>query len=326
MPRTRVMVFLFSLIITLPACVRDINLDLLVAAKKGDTATVQALLDKGADVNAKDKDGWTALMFAANNGHATIVQALLDRGADVNAKTEDEKGATALMVTAWQGHTAIVEALLDRGADVNAKAKDDGMTALMLAVMEGHTATVQALLDKGADVNAKDKSGLTALMLAKSEGHTEIVVKLLIVKSFKKAGAKRLSKPEPEPVVIDISALKARLADHNEPAYLRIKLLEQSVGKGQDQVVNDAIRTIARRHAKKVGSWTMRVPSMMDHDWESQLAVYRTIPFEFSRRRAGIAGFPFPLLACDVRASGNIGRSRHALRCGSGDLRFPCHS
>jgi len=59
------------------------------AAKNGDLADVQAELDKGADVNAKDADGWTPLYFAANGGHKEIVELLIAKGASVNAKNVD---------------------------------------------------------------------------------------------------------------------------------------------------------------------------------------------------------------------------------------------
>ncbi|MFZ3091694.1 MAG: ankyrin repeat domain-containing protein [Nitrospirota bacterium] len=55
--------------------------NLIEAARKGDTAGVNALLNKGADVNAKDKYGWTALMLASKKGHTGIVQLLKKAGA-----------------------------------------------------------------------------------------------------------------------------------------------------------------------------------------------------------------------------------------------------
>ncbi len=66
--------------------VAGVNEDLRAAAKKGDLPKVKSLLAKGAEVNAKDKDALTALMFASMNGHREIVELLLDKGADVNAK------------------------------------------------------------------------------------------------------------------------------------------------------------------------------------------------------------------------------------------------
>ena len=63
-------------------------------ASNGDIESVRALLDKGADVNAKDNRGMTALMRAARNGEFDIVRVLIGRGARINE--EDEIGKTAL--------------------------------------------------------------------------------------------------------------------------------------------------------------------------------------------------------------------------------------
>jgi ankyrin repeat protein len=65
-----------------------------VNAKLQYSEMVKALIDKGADVNAKDKDGQTALMLAAGGGYTEIVKALIEKGADVNAK--NNTGDTAL--------------------------------------------------------------------------------------------------------------------------------------------------------------------------------------------------------------------------------------
>ena len=200
--------------------------DLIEAALKGDTAGVKALLDKGADVNAKGKYDQTALILASENGHTQIVNLLLNKGADVNiqmagshftalmmasenghaaivrdllAKGADVniKGAkcfTALFIASEKGHAAIVRELLAKGADVNikvvslfGKCSDNGETVLMAASKKGHAQIVKALLAKGADVNAKDKDGQTALMMASKFGHTEIA-KLLRDKGADKTG------------------------------------------------------------------------------------------------------------------------------------------
>ena len=82
MQRIPIIVFLLLLLIAFPAWA-DINSDLVWAVLRGDTATVQTLLDTGADVNAKeDEKGYTALIFATKMGNAEIVQALLDRDAE----------------------------------------------------------------------------------------------------------------------------------------------------------------------------------------------------------------------------------------------------
>ncbi|OEJ15271.1 hypothetical protein BFL38_13275 [Brachyspira hampsonii] len=60
-------------------------IELLEASKNNDLETLKSLIEKGADVNAKDNDNWTALMLASDNGHLEVVKYLLDKGADVNA-------------------------------------------------------------------------------------------------------------------------------------------------------------------------------------------------------------------------------------------------
>lgn len=82
---------------------------LMGAASEGRTETVMLLLGKGADVNAKDNDGWTALMDAALNGRTEMAKLLLDRGADVNAKANN--GVTALDVTTKGGYIDTVDLL-----------------------------------------------------------------------------------------------------------------------------------------------------------------------------------------------------------------------
>jgi ankyrin repeat protein len=110
------------------------NEDLIAAAQLGDMPRIQALLNKGADTNAKDINDKTALMHAAEKGHLDVVKALLANSADVNIKRKD--GATALILASGEGHTAIVKELLDKGAEVNIQAKD-GVTALLRASWRG---------------------------------------------------------------------------------------------------------------------------------------------------------------------------------------------
>ena len=146
--------------------------ELITAVSYGKTDTVKALLEAGADVNATDTRGATALRLASLYGHTETVKALVAAGAVVNAK--DNSGETALMAAITYGHTEIVKALLEAGADVNAT-NARGATALMFASDEGNTEIVKALLEAGADVNMEDNRGGTALKSAKRSKHKAIV-------------------------------------------------------------------------------------------------------------------------------------------------------
>ena len=96
---------------------------LIRAAEKGNLGEVRALLAKGANVNARDKDGITALMMAASGGHLDVVRVLLAQGADVNAKVNNaQTGGVDWTALSWASghHPEVVLELLDKGADINA--------------------------------------------------------------------------------------------------------------------------------------------------------------------------------------------------------------
>ena len=75
------------------------NDDLINATRNNTVQEVKRLLNEGADVNARNQDGWTSLMMAALGGHLEVAKLLIDKGADVNAKNNAQ--GTALMVASW---------------------------------------------------------------------------------------------------------------------------------------------------------------------------------------------------------------------------------
>ncbi len=134
---------------------------------------IKELLKKGADVNASDKYGDTALMVAATLGKLDVVKCLVELGADLEAK--DGAGRTALMMVANWGKLDVVKCLAECGADLEAKDMH-GRTALMWAATEGQIEVVKYLAECGADVNVKDEwYGETALMKAARDGNLDMV-------------------------------------------------------------------------------------------------------------------------------------------------------
>ena len=99
-------ILLFMVLHSLTVYAKDINLDLLKAAGKGDTTVIKKLLVMNANVDAKGYNGRTALMLSASHDHIYTVKALLKKGARIDAKDYD--GWTALMYAAFNGYTSIV--------------------------------------------------------------------------------------------------------------------------------------------------------------------------------------------------------------------------
>jgi ankyrin repeat protein len=148
----------------------------LAALKDKNGTVIRRMINAGADVNAKDKYGWTPLSCASRNGHLDVVIALMGAGADLNAKTND--GWTLLHFASYSGHMDIVTALINIGAELNAK-DVDGDTPLHLASYNGHTDVAIALINAGADVNAKTNDGYKPLHIASKEGHTDFAKALI---------------------------------------------------------------------------------------------------------------------------------------------------
>ena len=156
---TRSLVVLCLAAVSVPPAIAQSLLD-SDWVKQATPAAVQALLDRGADPNARSNGDPTPLHWAALlNENPAVVALLLDRGAAINARCT--LGQTPLhWAAARNENPAVIALLLDRGADVNTR-DEAGWPPLHEAVRrkENSAAVVALLLDRGADINVRDKYG-----------------------------------------------------------------------------------------------------------------------------------------------------------------------
>jgi uncharacterized protein len=123
-------------------------------------------INAGADVNAVDRRGRSALMIAAQSNSDAIVKLLLEHGADIAAT--DSKGKNALYMAAQQGHVSMMRLLVEHGFDVKAAVDSAGDTVLKTAVYKGHKSAAEWLLQQGVATDAVNGKGATALHYAVS--------------------------------------------------------------------------------------------------------------------------------------------------------------
>jgi ankyrin repeat protein len=237
------------------APLRDGQTTLMLAARAGSVASIEALLAHGAVPNAAERrTGTTALMWAALDDRGDAIRALVRAGADVNARAArtafphtppgvigdpleegssyvgqtvlPKGGWTALMYAARQGARAAVAALAESGADLDA-ADPDGSTALALAAINGHADVVSLLLEKGANPNLADRTGMTPLYTA-VDLHTMQL---------------GFGRPDPPPAVVagSVDMVKALLAHGADPnARLASRVLKRVYTAGDGKLAKGA--------------------------------------------------------------------------------------
>ena len=141
-------------------------LPLLAAAFRGDTEEMRSLIEQGADPNASDRHGNTALHIASKYESQAAVKLLLPLIHDLN--TGNQWGYTALQYAAEHGHIEIMRLLINNGADVKQQ-NALGRTPLHAAAQFSHPAPTKLLLAAGADPDIRDADGRLPIDIAKQK-------------------------------------------------------------------------------------------------------------------------------------------------------------
>ena len=217
------------------------NTPLHRASNSGGIENVKYLVEQGANVNAKDGFGATPLHGAFSAG---VAKYLIMHGADVNAKDND--GNTPLHVGIYMSNKEVVEFFVECGADVNAK-NNNGCTPLHWACQEADTGIAKYLIEHGADIRAKNKEGELAFGLAAKGHHTEIVQYMIhhlgekiladVHAKDKEGLAPTIQSTPAEKMQGDLSALKDVAKDEQTPE--QVARMNEQIGNLSEAVLNN---------------------------------------------------------------------------------------
>ncbi|MFN3625904.1 MAG: quinoprotein dehydrogenase-associated putative ABC transporter substrate-binding protein [Hyphomicrobium sp.] len=145
----------------------DLTQELSNAVLASDEHRIRLLVKKGADINARDPQGYAPVHTAARKRHPELVALFAELGANVNAPDSD--GMTPLQHAVMRNHVPTVKALLERGADIEGR-NSDGYSPLALALAEAKYEVAKVLLESGAHIDTRaGPDDLTPLMIAASQ-------------------------------------------------------------------------------------------------------------------------------------------------------------
>jgi ankyrin repeat protein len=225
---------------------------LVWAASRNDVEMADMLLRAGANAKSANEFGATPVYAAAGHANPGLVTKLLAAGGDPNVGIPS--GETPLMMAARRGHLETVRALLSGGANVNAAETNGGQTPLMMSIVEKHAAVTDALVQAGANVNQGSKTGFTPMMFAVQQGDANAVRTLL------KAGASANEVQEGAkltPVIIAAAMLHADVVDLlldnganpnaiDRRGYTALHLVVRDTDYGMDLRTKDTVTRIVK--------------------------------------------------------------------------------
>jgi ankyrin repeat protein len=258
--------YLFGLLMIIPICSgcekRSDTERLFEAAAYGDLITIEKLLDRGVDINARDNQGKSVLHVSGS----ISIKLLISRGADIDAK--DNYGQTPLYIAAHGSCNITSELLIRQGADIHVR-NNNGNTVLHAAAHSGILSTIRLLLNRGADINAVNNDGKTPIYEAINQNRVE-AVHLLITRGAL-ANAERTIDlleaaliPTKENAVLyfkdEIIGLLVRSADvHAKDQYgqtLLIQALQRCPGHYFERIIPMLVEAGADINTKNNLAWT----------------------------------------------------------------------
>ncbi|KAK2716435.1 hypothetical protein QYM36_010851 [Artemia franciscana] len=158
-------------------CGSKCDTPLHLAARRKDLEMAKILLEFGAIVDARNKDGQAALHIAASGGDESLVRVLHSHHANPNLSDKEDR--TPLHLAAENGRTTVVEVLADRYKASLLERTKDGSTLLHVASLNGHPETALMLLKKGVPLHMPNKSGARSIHTAAKLGHVAVVQTLI---------------------------------------------------------------------------------------------------------------------------------------------------
>ncbi len=172
----------------LPNLINEDKEILIEVVRQNDLELLQYLIERSVDLNAQEsEDGLTPLMVAIEEGNSEIANVLIQNGANLDA--QNDYGDTALTLAVEQSHqlkkiVPLIKLLIEKNADINLQ-NNEGKTALVIAIDKKAYEIVRILVENGANIGLGDKKGNNALMLLAEHKNDTIIpiFKLMITKN-----------------------------------------------------------------------------------------------------------------------------------------------